>query len=108
MMKKQIFIRLDQPKVMKSLHKQADSRPRRAYHLRQLNHDPGSFRYQQALGIWLARRRCSCPFAVSEIRELCDDDSAVPETKYPGAIATSYGEDPWRGRSSHSPYSARR
>src|SRR6266850_1704789 len=29
---KAISIRLDQPEVMKSLHKQADSRPRRAYH----------------------------------------------------------------------------
>ena len=31
--KKAISIRLDQPKVMKSLHKQTDPRPRRAHHL---------------------------------------------------------------------------
>jgi hypothetical protein len=32
---KPIFIRLNQPEVMKSLHKQADPRPRRAHHLGQ-------------------------------------------------------------------------
>ena len=32
---KPIFIRLNQPEVMKSLHKQADPRPRRSYHLGQ-------------------------------------------------------------------------
>jgi hypothetical protein len=32
---KAISIRLDQPEVMKSLHKQADPRPRRAHHLGQ-------------------------------------------------------------------------
>jgi hypothetical protein len=31
--KKAIFIRLNQPKVMKSLHKQADPRAGRAHHL---------------------------------------------------------------------------
>jgi hypothetical protein len=41
---KPIFIRLNQSEVMKSLHKQAGPRPRRAHHLRQLNHDPSSFR----------------------------------------------------------------
>ena len=30
-----IFIRLNQPEIMKSLHEQADPRPRRADHLRQ-------------------------------------------------------------------------
>jgi hypothetical protein len=32
---KPIFIRLNQPEIVKSLHKQAHPRPRRAHHLRQ-------------------------------------------------------------------------
>jgi len=32
---KPIFVRLNQPEVMKPLHKQADPRPRRAHHLGQ-------------------------------------------------------------------------